>query len=100
MKSGSHVCPGYLCLTWLLSGFAAFMNTQKWFLSQNSDNAYFLSSDYIAAAAAAEKGGSKAQQGVVCEPALKEIPLWKRNGGLQGSVIGHDWVWVCIKSLW
>lgn len=52
------------------------MNTQKWFLSQNSDNGYFLSCDYrAAAAAAAEKGGSKAQQRGVCEPALKEIPL-------------------------
>lgn len=53
------------------------MNTQKWFLSQNSDNGYSLSSDYRTAAAAAEKSASKAQQKGVCEAALKEIPLWK-----------------------
>lgn len=66
------------------------MNTQKWFLSRNSDNAYFLSSDYIAAAAAAEKGGSKAQQGVVCEPALKEIPLWKRSDPWRAAAVQCD----------
>lgn len=40
---------------------------------------YFLCSDYIHAAGAAEKGGgygdSEAQQRVVYEAALKEIPL-------------------------
>ena len=44
---------------------------------------YFLRSDYIYAAVAAEHrgyGDSKAQQRVVYEPALKEIPLRKRNG--------------------
>lgn len=82
--------PEYLCLTWLLSGFAASTNTQKWFLSQNSDNAYFLSTDYIAAAAAA-KGGSKAQQRVVCEPALKEIPLWKRSAPWRVATAQWDW---------
>lgn len=84
------MCPQYLCLTWLLSGFVAFTNTQKWFLSQNSDNGYFLSRDSGAAAAAAEKGGSKALQSVVCEPALKEIPLWKSRAPWKAAAVQWD----------